>query len=429
MSLFTDYPIHLAVWKRDNDKLQRLLNDQTLNLNERDHLGNTPLHLAIHFKNKPAVDLILSCPRLDITYKNAAGWSPLQEAISTTDVDIIWKIIQKVQPKIQKELKERIPNLNNSLLGLPDFYLELRWEFKTWVPLISRWCPYDNYKIWKKGSKLRIDTTLIGFENMNWIRGNISFIYTGDHKEHPGELMMVNHDKKSAVLGLLGSSEQEKGMSAQTEEELKGLLRGDITRSELKTDKVVFTPQKSWWGNNKTEQVGSYQSITYDVNGFEFVTKTRKTTLTTTVTGEEDIPFRLPEDSTLDFDHYWKNDKKYKNILSDGLLYPSESVSIKKRPITGTVWFAKEFPRTVEDLMPLFEVLAPKNKHFRRLKEFLTLRFPQDSGFPIKIEIPIIPALSGVVTFLDYQEIQVESHIVEPPTDYTITRSSPDLRS
>lgn len=48
------------------------------------------------------------------------------------------------------------------------------------VPLVSRMCPSDVCRIWKSGSNLRVDATLLGFENMTWIRGRRSYIFRGD---------------------------------------------------------------------------------------------------------------------------------------------------------------------------------------------------------------------------------------------------------
>lgn len=50
----------------------------------------------------------------------------------------------------------------------------------TLVPLVPRMCPSDTYKIYKSRSSVRIDTTLVGFDQTsNWQRGNRSYIFTG----------------------------------------------------------------------------------------------------------------------------------------------------------------------------------------------------------------------------------------------------------
>lgn len=48
------------------------------------------------------------------------------------------------------------------------------------VPLVSRVCPSDVCRIWKSGAKLRVDITLLGFENMSWERGRRSLIFKGE---------------------------------------------------------------------------------------------------------------------------------------------------------------------------------------------------------------------------------------------------------
>jgi septin 4 len=45
-------------------------------------------------------------------------------------------------------------------------------------------CPSDTYKIYKQGCNVRVDTTLVGFDQnvVNWERGNMSFIFKGAGK-------------------------------------------------------------------------------------------------------------------------------------------------------------------------------------------------------------------------------------------------------
>lgn len=48
------------------------------------------------------------------------------------------------------------------------------------MPLVSKVCPSDVYRVWKSGSCLRVDTTLLGFEHMTWLKGRRSYIFKGE---------------------------------------------------------------------------------------------------------------------------------------------------------------------------------------------------------------------------------------------------------
>lgn len=65
-------------------------------------------------------------------------------------------------------------------LGLVNVFYSHFSRFSFTVPLVSRVCPSDVCRIWKSGAKLRVDITLLGFENMSWERGRRSLIFKGE---------------------------------------------------------------------------------------------------------------------------------------------------------------------------------------------------------------------------------------------------------
>lgn len=50
------------------------------------------------------------------------------------------------------------------------------------MPLVSRMCPSDTYKVYKQGSSVRVDITLLGFDESSWQHGNRSYIFVGKGK-------------------------------------------------------------------------------------------------------------------------------------------------------------------------------------------------------------------------------------------------------
>ena len=66
------------------------------------------------------------------------------------------------------------------LKKLPDFYLEMQWNFDSMIPLVSMLTPNDTLKIWKYKSIIRVDSTLAGFSNLKCKRRDMSLLYFTD---------------------------------------------------------------------------------------------------------------------------------------------------------------------------------------------------------------------------------------------------------
>lgn len=78
---------------------------------------------------------------------------------------------------------------------------------------------------------------------------------------------------------------------------------------------------------------------------------------------------------------------------------------------------SRDFPLTIEMLLNVLEVIAPF-KHLAKLRDFVALKLP--SGFPVKIDIPILPTVSAKITFQKFEfRDNIAAELFEIPLHYT----------
>jgi hypothetical protein len=125
--------LHRAIFARDLSRLTEELKNGVSDINEQDYHGNTPLHLAAMTGMHEAVPLLLQS-KADVLVLNYSGWSALDEAVSyghRPTIRAIW-YAKRERVKLSVQI-----NAANTLQGMKDFYLEMKWLFSTWVPLVS----------------------------------------------------------------------------------------------------------------------------------------------------------------------------------------------------------------------------------------------------------------------------------------------------
>ncbi|NXP74851.1 AN13B protein, partial [Ramphastos sulfuratus] len=416
-------------------------------IEQLDPRGRTPLHLATTLGHLECARVLLK-HGADVGKENRSGWTVLQEAVSTRDLELVQLVLR--YRDYQRAIKRLagIPILLEKLRKAQDFYVEMKWEFTSWVPLVSKICPSDTYKVWKSGQNLRVDTTLLGFDHMTWQRGNRSFVFRG--QDTSAVVMEIDHDRRvvySETLALAGHDQEVLLAAVQpTEEQVMGRLTAPVVTTQLDTKNIAFERNKSGilgWRSEKTEMVNGYEAKVYGASNVELITRTRTEHLSDQHKGKSkgaagtdwaagccagpgshpllSTGSKTPLQSFLGIaeQHVGPNNgtlitqtlshanptaitpEEYFNpnfeLGNRDMGRPME-LTTKTQKFKAKLWLCEDHPLSLcEQVAPIIDLMAISNALFAKLRDFITLRLPP--GFPVKIEIPIFHILNARITF------------------------------
>ncbi|XP_054710438.1 LOW QUALITY PROTEIN: ankyrin repeat domain-containing protein 13C-like [Uloborus diversus] len=427
------YELHECVFKNDVRKVAASL--RTHDVAQKDMHGNTPLHIAIMKGHKECVQLLLA-HNAPVKVKNKLGWSPIAEAISFGDRQTISSLIRKMKLQSREAIELRRPDLIMALSQMGDFFMELKWDFQSWVPLVSRILPSDICRIHKKGSNIRLDTTLVDFSDMKWERGDISFLFVGDAK--PSQSLVVL-DNKLKVFQKMRYEETE----AEIEDEVDILMSSDVVAAQISTKSITFSRAQCGWlfRGDRTEMIGHFLADVYIINGLILESRKRREHLTDEDLHKNKAIFEsFTKSGNLILDNSENQRRKSlappkvrplsweEYINSDKYLHIGRPMICKEteKHFKATLAMSEDFPLSVESLLNVLEVIAPF-KHFKKLRDFVQMKLPV--GFPVKIDIPILPTVTACITFQDFQfSVGIPDSYFEIPTDYQEDPSRfPDL--
>ncbi|XP_027747301.1 ankyrin repeat domain-containing protein 13B isoform X1 [Empidonax traillii] len=418
------YPLHYLVWHNRARDLDRELSAKQADIEQLDPRGRTPLHLATTLGHLECARVLLK-HGADVGKENRSGWTVLQEAVSTRDLELVQLVLR--YRDYQRAIKRLagIPVLLEKLRKAQDFYVEMKWEFTSWVPLVSKICPSDTYKVWKSGQNLRVDTTLLGFDHMTWQRGNRSFVFRG--QDTSAVVMEIDHDRRvvySETLALAGHDQEVLLAAVQpTEEQVMGRLTAPVVTTQLDTKNIAFERNKSGilgWRSEKTEMVNGYEAKVYGASNVELITRTRTEHLSDQHKGKSK-GCKTPLQSFLGIaeQHVGPNNgtlitqtlshanptaitpEEYFNpnfeLGNRDMGRPME-LTTKTQKFKAKLWLCEDHPLSLcEQVAPIIDLMAISNALFAKLRDFITLRLPP--GFPVKIEIPIFHILNARITF------------------------------
>jgi len=432
------YPLHRAVFNNDLPGLSGVLRSakqgearQRL-VQAKDRHGHTALHLAVMLGRRECVQLLLS-HGAPVKMKSSAGWSAIAEAVSYGDRQTISSLLRRMKQQAKGEMDTRRPEMVGGLKALGDFYLELHWDFTSWVPLVSRMLPSDTCKITKRGASVRLDTTLVDFSEMRWERGDITFLYRG---EEPPDKALCVMDNKLNCFQYVRSQESE----MEFEDEVDLLMSSDIVSAQISTKPISFSREKAgWiWKEDRAEKLGDYQADFYSVNGMVLESRKRREHLSEedlaknrqlidsfskgkcledgldSVEGGRRSSLTPPANEEVSWEEYLRSPQGQHPQLGRKVVSKNSS-----KKFQATLAMSQDFPMKVDMLLAVLEVIAPQFKHFQKLRDFVVMKLPP--GFPIQVNIPVLPTVSAKVTFSDFRwtEEQDASRFSIPP-EYTL---------
>ncbi|KAL8166669.1 hypothetical protein V2J09_008168 [Rumex salicifolius] len=308
LSKYDHSPVHSAVLRRDYAGLKQIIaslpklskagevtteaesiaaekraDEFTSMIDRRDVPGReTPLHLAVRLRDPISAEILMSAGS-DWSLQNENGWNALQEAVCTREEQIAMIIARHYQPHAWAKWCRRLPRIVASASRIRDFYMEISFHFESSViPFIGRIAPSDTYRIWKRGSNLRADMTLAGFDGFRIQRSDQTFLFLGEGYSSVdgnvslplGSLVVLSHKEKEITNALDGAGAQpsesevanEVALMSQTNTYRPGI---DVTQAEL-------VPHLNWRRQERTEMVGSWKAKVYDMLNVMVSVKSRR---------------------------------------------------------------------------------------------------------------------------------------------------------
>ncbi|GFZ14369.1 ankyrin repeat family protein [Actinidia rufa] len=211
-SKYAHSPAHLAVSRRDYATLKKVIStlprlakagevnteEESLAaevqadavsavIDRRDVPGReTPLHLAVRLRDPISAEILMAAGA-DWSLQNENGWSALQEAVCTREENIAMIIARHYQPLAWAKWCRRLPRIALSLRH-PEF----------------------------RGSNLRADMTLAGFDGFRIQRSDQTFLFLGEGYSSEdgnislpaGSLIVLAHKEKEITNALEGAGAQ-----------------------------------------------------------------------------------------------------------------------------------------------------------------------------------------------------------------------------
>jgi ankyrin repeat domain-containing protein 13 len=148
-------------------------------MNEIDVMGRTPLEMAVRLGREDWVKVLWNH---QADPKHRPFWNStnaIEIAAENGNFEMVRTMLYSSNQIKQENLERHKTSTFDMLESIPDFEIDMEFECKsTFIPLFGSFAPSDTFRIYKKGSHVRLDFTLKGYKNLISSRGNMSILFT-----------------------------------------------------------------------------------------------------------------------------------------------------------------------------------------------------------------------------------------------------------
>ena len=319
--------------------------------------------------------------------------TPIEYAASRDDVELLSMLVGAI-PRAKAASFELCKNtLINVLKATPDFSVDMAFTCDSpFIPFIKSLTPSDTYKIYKRGSQVRVDLKLLSWTETRGVRGNLSIVFKG----REGSLLLVNHDTKTVESIFADLSD--KAIEMDVEEILKKQRDSEL---RLINKTVIIIPGMTY-GKPITKIIDGYICKKYQAN-CTYIYDKKNCDL-----------FKRYET----YKDYYENSLNYFALNQN-----NEMVTGVEKKYEATLWMTDEYALKYNQFAPILNILKYASDYIGRFSSLFTECCPKNGSFPLMINIPLCYSIQTNINIGNLQFISMNPRFMNMDINYTIKDS------
>ncbi|CAD8077676.1 unnamed protein product [Paramecium primaurelia] len=387
-----------SMLNNDVSKFQSLMKDSKFQyLNQHDILGNTILITitklyGFHKKYDELLKEVLKMNPDPFIKNKLTGWSAMDESLSQRSIYATALLFQQCYRNKRNEFLNQFHQLSTVLQQVPNFQLDMNWNFDSPLPFIKLLAPNDTIKLYKYKQQLRLDSTLVGFSKLQCKRRNMSLLFKQN------KLFQINRSNQFYTDPLEELDTEEKKLI------IYDILHSEPVSGALDITSCTIKQCVDWRGRKVIEQVGQYSCEKFDIKITYKSSYLKKS-------NDTQIKFAVERE----FYEEW--------ILNDVL--PNTDLLLNQKPKeqnetrTISLWICKNHSLQFKDFANIVSLLAKGNHLMEKLNGLFQRPEMQEiielNGFPIKVQIPFQFSIHATIQCCNFVSLENADELFNIP--------------